>query len=332
MKQTIENLCILYHLGKLLSDPVSVTGGLMHRMYHVKTTQGEYAVKQLNANIMQRPTAFQNMVNAEMVSNALKETVPLAAAKCFDGKCILEYEGFFWIIFDWTEGKSIYPPDITETHCALVGRMLGCIHAANLQIETIKRNTEARESFAWHEWLVHARTESRECYALLQEHMNDILRWDEAFSASWPLVQRHQVISHRDLDPKNILWKGGQPVIIDWEAAGYVNPAQELVEVMNYWIVGTDGQYSRSKFDALMNAYTACIDVSGENWDAVLSASFAGMLGWLAYNTKRAVGLEGSGESDREQGLFQIRQTLRELCQYQAQLEQLKQWLLSFCI
>ena len=98
--ENIEKLCQSYHLGKLKGEPEMITGGLMHRMYHVSTDQGEYAVKLLNPDIMKRPEALQNMINSETVSNALKDVVPLVAAKCFDGKCIIELDGSFYVIFD----------------------------------------------------------------------------------------------------------------------------------------------------------------------------------------------------------------------------------------
>ena len=38
----ITELCIKYALGKIIEEPKLVTGGLMHKMYHVSTDQGEY--------------------------------------------------------------------------------------------------------------------------------------------------------------------------------------------------------------------------------------------------------------------------------------------------
>ena len=330
MRQLIESFCHAYGLGSLLAEPEPVTGGLMHAMYRVQTSQGDYAVKILNADIMQRSTAYQNMVNSEIVSNALRETVPLVAAKAFGGEHVIQYEGAFWMVFDWLEGKSIYPPDLTETHCAAVGDLLGRIHAARIHVEKMTRDHETRRLWAWREMLAAAKQENVECHWLLQEHLDEIIRWDHALCNCWPLVQSRQVISHRDLDPKNILWKDDQPFIIDWEAAGYVNPWQELVEALNDWIAEPDGRYSRSKFDAMMKSYAAHCDLKDVDWEAMLSASFAGMLGWLAYNVRRAAGLEGSGPNDRMEGTAQVQQTIGELLQYQKQMALLKDWLTAF--
>lgn len=49
-------------------------------------------------------------------------------------------------------------------------------------------------------------------------------------------MRKCQVISHRDLDPKNVMWDGMNPYLIDWEAAGPVNPYQEFLEVALYWV------------------------------------------------------------------------------------------------
>ena len=329
MIQLIADFCTVYGLGPLLAQPTPVTGGLMHAMYRVKTAQGEYAMKILNADIMKRPAAYQNMVNSEIVSNALKGVVPLVAARAFDGKHVIEFKGAFWMVFDWVDGQSIYPPNLTAQHCARVGDLLGRIHAADIRVDTMARDAGIHQPFAWCELLNAAQQESPKCFALLQKNWDAITTWDDQLAASWPLVQRHQVISHRDLDPKNILWKEDQPFIIDWEAAGYVHPAQELAEALNYWIAEPDGHYSREKFDVMRSAYAVHMDLSGTDWDAVLSASYAGMLGWLEYNVKRAAGLEGSAETDRAEGMMQVQQTLQQLHSYQQQMNQLRSWMIN---
>ncbi len=44
------------------------------------------------------------------------------------------------------------------------------------------------------------------------------------------------MISHTDLDRKNVIWQKNVPFIIDWEASGYINPTIELIQVawVNY--------------------------------------------------------------------------------------------------
>lgn len=326
--ENIEKLCQSYRLGKVKSEPEMVTGGLMHKMYHVRTDEGEFAVKLLNPDVMKRPEALRNMINSEIVSNALKDVVPLVAAKCFDGKYIIELDGSFYVIFDWIEGKSIFVPDISEYHCAQVGRILGKIHAANIKVDSIEKSHDIRGEYDWKMLLEKAKPCNAECYSVLQENLADIMQWDNHVVSGLPEVSQDQVISHRDLDPKNIMWKNDEPYIIDWEAAGYVNPFQELIEVLNYWISDETGKYNKAKFDALMKAYTESMDIGNVNWDAVMACSFDGMLGWLEYSIKRALSMEGSDVKDRQEGMQQTKGTILELKKYENQIEQLKEWMM----
>ena len=330
MKEQINKLCKKYNLGHLTEEPVMVTGGLLHKMYRVETDQGTYAIKVLNPDIMQRPAALQNMIHSELVSNELKDIVPLVAARSFQNQHVLKEDGQFFMVFDWLEGKSVFVPEISEYHCEQIGRMLGKIHAANIKISTMEEEQETRDVYDWNLFLEEAQKQDTDNYQMLKDNLQKIELWDKAVAASQPEISKVRVISHRDLDPKNVLWKDNRAYIIDWEAAGYVNPYQELVEVLNYWIVDAEGKYDDGKFQALTKAYTESMDINCVNWEAVLKCSFDGMLGWLEYNVKRELGLEGSKKEDRQEGSKQAVGTIGELKRYEEQIAVLRQWIVEF--
>lgn len=66
-----EKLCNVLKLGDIGGDPKPISGGLLHRMYAMETTQGKYAIKALNPQIMLRPVAMQNYINSELISDGL---------------------------------------------------------------------------------------------------------------------------------------------------------------------------------------------------------------------------------------------------------------------
>ena len=44
-------------------------------------------------------------------------------------------------------------------------------------------------------------------------------------------LRKHILISHSDIDQKNVLWlKDDKPQIIDWESVGPTNPGLEIVD------------------------------------------------------------------------------------------------------
>ena len=59
-----------------------------------------------------------------------------------------------------------------------------------------------------------------------------------------------------------------------------------------------------------------------------MACSFDGMLGWLEYSIKRALGMEGSEAKDRQEGMQQTKGTILELKKYENQIEQLKEWMM----
>lgn len=333
MKEQIKKFCDTYQLGSVEAEPCAISGGLLHKMYRVETSQGVYAIKVLNPEIMQRPDALQNMINSEQVSHALAEVVPMVAAKEFDGKHVVEFEGIWFMVFDWLSGASVFAPEITKGHCAKIGRVLGKIHAVNVKIAGMEAKAEVRNVFAWEELLeswcrLNANKEvPSEGLEALKNFLPELLVLDKETVTALQQISSFQVISHRDLDPKNVMWQGEQPYLIDWEAAGYVNPYQELVEVLNYWITDANGAYDYEKFTALINEYAKSIDVKSADWNTVLKAGFDGMLGWLEYNVRRAAGLCGSGEEERQLGTQQVLGTIAELKRQKVQMEQLKNWL-----
>ena len=327
MKDRINRFCSTYGLGRLTKVPQPVSGGLLHTMYRVETESGCYAVKVLNPEIMQRETALQNMINSEKTAHALAEVVPVVAAKEFSGKHVVELDDTWFMVFDWLEGASVFAPDITSKHCAKIGELLGKIHTADVEIAGVELSAEVRDVFDW-EKLCKAMTFGEQGdVSGIKDFLPELLELDKEVVHALKISSSHQVISHRDLDPKNVMWQGNNPYIIDWEAAGYVNPFQELIEAMNYWTRSVDGNYDYEKVTSLTEAYRAYKEIMFVDWDTVLLRSFDGMLGWLEYNMRRAAGLPGNDDTDKEEGRNQAEGTVAELKMQRAQMNELRSWL-----
>ena len=110
MKEFFEKAAEALHLGKLMSDPAQVTGGLTHRMYRLETSCGIFAAKMLNPAIMQRPTALSNYARADELEELLKQH-HIRAVYALDatGKsCSC-----------WMAGTSMSMNGLTESLCSL---------------------------------------------------------------------------------------------------------------------------------------------------------------------------------------------------------------------
>lgn len=76
-----EKMAAQLGLGTISAAPYRVTGGYLHKMFHLETSKGSYAVKLLNPSIMKRPDALENFSRAERLEKILCEhKIPVVAA------------------------------------------------------------------------------------------------------------------------------------------------------------------------------------------------------------------------------------------------------------
>lgn len=347
-QEILTRLCKKYALGKIQGEPLPVTGGLLHRMYHVVTDQGEYAIKLLNPDIMKRPKAMDNMINSERVAaliaayfaHGTADSMPVVAALKCGGQHLLSTcpsapdedhipaadPPQYALAYPWLNAHSLFAPEISVAHCQKLGCTLGRIHHADFQLEGMAPKASARPLYDWQGYLAMSREQEVPWLADYEAMLQNLSRWDRAAVDAMESVNSFQVISHRDLDPKNVLWQGTEPRIIDWEAAGYVNPYQELLEVVNYWGRDESGHYAPDLCRALLREYTQHMDLQKADWTPIFACSYDNMLGWLEYTLKKSLGLEGDGQA-RIQGPGQLLAAYGELRQYDAQTKILREFL-----
>jgi thiamine kinase-like enzyme len=237
------------------------------------------------------------------------------------------FDDRYYMAFEWLDGMSIFPPDITLENCIKIGTLLGKIHSADVMIPDIQKESIDTMSYDWDKYLLSGWKTGAEWTEELLQVIDDLKKWNSKSNEACVLLNSSLVLSHRDMDPKNIMWKDDEPYIIDWEAAGYINPYQELLEVLNYWSDNGEGKLDKDKFAVLYNAYIKIVGSFKVSWDTVFAGGFEGMLGWLNYNFKRSLGIECSSTKEKNLGTEQVFDTIKALKQYSQRTELLRNWL-----
>lgn len=327
LMKDIKELFHTYKLGNILEEPISIKGGLLHRMYKVITDSHTYALKWLNPSIIQRNGVTENMLHSEQIASAFSGYLPIVAALQFDGNPLLYLNGKYFMVFHWLEGVSIFPPDITKAHCHAIGSTLGKIHQLNLSVPTITKEKSHPSIYNWQQYYILGQEQKASWINLYAQVLDRLILWNNRAYDAKLRSSENMVLSHRDLDPKNVMWKHDTPYIIDWEAAGYINPYQELLEVLNYWADSGNGELNEQNFNSLLHAYRKYMRIDNVDWDCILDSGFDGMLNWLEYSLKRALGIESSDEEEIKLGAEQIQGTITALEKYTEQLITIRKWL-----
>ncbi len=149
----------------------------------------------------------------------------------------------------------------------------------------------------------------------MRGNQNNILVANEAYQNAMPTLKTHIIVSHGDLDQKNILWDiDNNPILIDWESACKINPTYDIINTAFYWS-GITSDFDKDLFFKMIVAYQKAGGVI--NKEHVVAACYGSFswIGWLVYNIERSC---APGESEHKNvGIEQVNQTLATILRLQ---------------
>lgn len=308
----IEILLEKCKLGKVLENPTRVFGGLLNRMYKVRTTTGTYAIKLLNPEVMKRDNAKSNHIFAETVSNIAKYNgVSCLPAKVFDNEVLQQAKDYYFLVFDWFNGRAIQDEELTIEKCKKVAKELSKLH--KIDYTELKEKCKAYYDTNEIDWDFYLeKINNKLLKDLLAKNIDKFKELDKQAIESLNVISKNIVISHRDLDLPNILWnKEENPVMIDWESSGLINPSMEVIDTAWNWS-GGQKYFDKDKFQTFVKTYKENGGNLSDYADA-LKANFKSKFGWLEYNLKRVTGIECVDEEERELGEKEVARSIDEI-------------------
>ena len=316
----ISRICKLYNLGRLKGDVRAVQGGLIHKMWHIQTTQGEYAIKELNLKIQELDSniSSENSIQktyelTESIAQAFLESgIPAVAALKAGNEYVSKIADKLVIVFEWVEGTILPVQAVSKGQAFLIGKTLAKIHKTNLVVPDL--NTNSLPTFSSGHWgtlFEKFLGKFPESGSWLSKEL--VLDWNKKAKDIIQTLERHLIVSHGDIDQKNVIWKDSMhPFIIDWESAGQVNPGLELMDAALNWGGLVSGDVDEGSTKAFLDGYKSEGIEIIESGEDLLSACIIKWLPWLEFNMQRAVNLDNDSEEQRL-GFSQTQNTLRNL-------------------
>ena len=319
-----EQMCTALQLGTLKGKAKRVSGGYMHKMFHIKTDSGNYAVKLLNPAIMQRENVFENYNRAEALEKKLQEAgIPVVPALQFQNTKMQCMDGQYFYVFNWTEGKALTPKQIKEKHCTIMGEILAKMHLIECRKGEGKQNKELMVD--WDAYIAQAQHVNLELAALLSDNRELLYRCQQMGNDAVSKIPNVTCISNGDMDVKNVLWLKDSPQIIDLECLCYGNPFTELFQLALCWSGLEQHRINYNLLKAFIQSYVQTFGAIPVDWE-VLYSSDTGRLEWLAYNVKRALGIECTDEAEGKLGMEQVKATMQHILYY----EEIREPLLTY--
>ncbi|HCV52808.1 MAG TPA: hypothetical protein DGL70_05535 [Exiguobacterium sp.] len=302
MQHAINLMCERFSLGQTISEPVRLTGGLLHESWRLQTTTGFYVLKRLNQEIMRRPEARNNFKMSEDV--AMQASLYLAA---LPARRVNDQ------VFDWVDGKTLSADQIRPTHARQIGVQLGRLHGHSVATTGFPKPDTSSMPIDWNDYLEEGKRQQSDWLQLLVEEQEQLQRLERLALEAKLQLPEDWIVSHRDLDPKNVLWTTNGPVLIDWESAGLIHRAVDVFETACYWSKRKDDTFDRDRFNAVLAGYTINQRLPDVDWLHVINISVQGKLDWLKFNLDRSLGKRSVPEAERTLGTEQVLLTIKEL-------------------
>ncbi len=304
----IHQLCELLDLGSPRGGLEQVGGGFHHRMWQLNTNCGSFAIKQLADDLDMQDRATVERINAtEITAREFSEHgLPALYSLANDRQHLQLIDKLGYLVYPWTDAVACDKNRIEKKHALTVAGILARIHRSDIRVPELRDvPTLPLTAERVIDLVQTARQRNVRESHLLEERLDDLLEAVELQAPALSLLQQDQVVSHGDLDHKNVLWdESSKPLIIDWESARRLNPTYELLLEALDW-GGITAHFETGPFVTFLEAY---LDAGGkiiaDEIPAVADAIQGAWVEWLLFNVGRAIGLHDAHQ--RAVGLLQV--------------------------
>ena len=305
----------LTHLGAPTGPLIRVRGGYANRLYRLDTEQGSFAVKELNLADRRSPYHAEDVFRFERAAFAagIPMAEPISASR-------------HMLVHRWVQGQLVPEAPVSPAYGFEIGEVLARIHA--LDIEWTTAAIEEPTSRDWPELADRAAATGQpwaEQLAFHVETLLEIAHFVDTCERPGPVV-----LTHRDIQPWNLLARDGRPVLLDWELSGMLDLAGELGSTALSLAKGPGfDDIEPSVFRSILDGYVAgggALPPPGPSWFVF---TIGGWLGHTRWNILRCLaGVEASTGPDLALSQEVVRDGLRGLPDLYGRLQELEALLL----
>jgi Ser/Thr protein kinase RdoA (MazF antagonist) len=294
-----------------LEGPVTswepVGGAWSNRVYRLDAGGRRYAVKELR-NPWGEPRWQEWLAEAwsfEQQAIAAGAAAPQPVPNPSDGTCLA------WVrrnrlseserdqapvrVHHWTEGTPAGPGPVTPEAARWAGRTLATLHG--LRITPRNRDlfpiTSTAAATRWPE-LTEAARRGQAPWAVTMEAAAPAVALIADLARSAGFRPDQEVMTHGDIDQKNLLLTAAGPVLCDWDLAAPIVPRRELADVAMSLAAWTDLGIARE----VVRSYRLTGGDDTPIGPADLGQSMMIGLDWTAFNVERALGLRPAAATE----------------------------------
>jgi len=264
---------------------VRIHGGFANRTYRLDTELGSFAIKKLNVVDRRWTYRFEDVFRFEQAAFAAGVPMPEPISASTD-----------LLVHRWVDGDKVPEAPVSPAYAFEIGQILARIHA--LDVPWPHEPDEGPTPQDWPELAERAAATGQPWADNLAARVNTftaIARFVDTCRCPGPVV-----LTHCDVQPWNLLARGGRPVLLDWELSGLSDLSGELGSTALSLAKGPSfDSVEPGIFRCVLDGYVAgggVLPPPGPSWFAFM---IGGWLGHTRLNILRCLaGIESSSGPD----------------------------------
>ncbi|TDU88610.1 aminoglycoside phosphotransferase (APT) family kinase protein [Kribbella voronezhensis] len=259
----------LAQLGAPIGPMIRVHGGFANRLYRLDTDRGSFAVKELNLADRRSTYHVEDVFRFERAAFAAGIPMPEPV-----------WAGQHLLVHRWVEGEKLPEAPVPAAYGFEIGEILARLHA--LDVDRPRGSSEDPVARDWPELAERA-------VATGQPWADELASQVETFLAIAHFVDTCErpgpvVLTHRDIQPWNLLVRHGRPVVLDWELSGMLDLSGELGSTALSLAKGPGfDDIEPTIFRSVLDGYVAgggTLPPPGPSWFVYLIGGWLGFTRW----------------------------------------------------
>lgn len=237
--------------------------------------------------------------------------ISVAAARAINGQVLQAVNRQFVMLFDWVEGREA--EQRSDPYASQVmGRLLGRMHTDPPNVEGCPE--EPLFDPNWRELAEQSKVAKLPFSADLEKRLDLLDEWTAAGELARIRLLTRRIASHRDLTRDNVLWVNAEePVLIDWEGAGQMNPGFETYATAYGWATNAKDELDALAFEAFFDGYRTAGGIITESHGTLLDARVREEVRWLYWCLLRPLRVEVVDAAAEQKAIDEISRIFQRL-------------------
>lgn len=286
------------HLGTLVRPITRVHGKSSNRVYRLDTDNGSFAIKKVD---LTRGWTYRHDDIFRLERAAFEAGVPMPEPVSATADTL---------IHRWVDGEALPEEPVSQAFATAVGEIVARLHALDVEWTDVPTVTGAPRD--WAILAKRAASTGQPWAAELKSLVNTFLAIAELVDSCerpGPVV-----LTHRDIQPWNLLAHGGEPVVLDWELSGLMDLSGELGSIALSLSKGHSfDDVHPVIFRSVLDGYVSgggTLPQPGPSWFVYM---LGGWLGFTRWNVGRCVAGQAGSDPDSAAVHAEIRNALEGL-------------------